>query len=94
MRLYAEKTKSFRRDLKKALRSKSTADLLLLEAVSDLIISQAPIPEQFKDHMLSGEWLSYRDLHITNDWVLIYKVIKDENRVIFTRLGSHAELFG
>lgn len=49
------------------------------------------IPPNYKDHGLSGEWRGYRDLHIDNDWVLIYKT--DKMNVYLIRTGSHSELY-
>lgn len=44
---------------------------------------------------LTGKWENDRDCHIGGDFLLIYKIDnsgKDE-RVIFIRSGTHAELF-
>ena len=39
-------------------------------------------------------WKGYRELHILADWLLIYKVEKDEiNLVVLVRTGSHDKLF-
>ena len=45
----------------------------------------------FKDHPLSGDWISYRDCHVEPDWLLIYKV--DGEELILARTGTHADLF-
>ncbi|MFT8736824.1 MAG: type II toxin-antitoxin system YafQ family toxin [Zymomonas mobilis] len=51
------------------------------------------LPEKYKDHALSGNWLGFRDCHVKPDLVLIYMKNGDEY-VQLIRLGSHSELFG
>lgn len=89
--LRVEYTKQFKRDLKKA--KKQNKNLVLLEDVMNNITLQKPLPSKFRDHALSNNWSHYRELHLQGDWLLIYKLIKHENLVVFVRLGSHAELF-
>jgi len=48
---------------------------------------------RLKDHALSGNWHGFRELHIEPDWLLIYKLICEEKVVIFTRTGTHSDLF-
>jgi mRNA interferase YafQ len=44
-----------------------------------------------RDHKLIGSYVGRRDCHIESDWILIYKI--DANRLIFERMGTHADLF-
>ena len=67
--------------------------MLLLQNIAQAIIIKKPLPSKLKDHSLIGSWKNHRELHIENDWLLIYKIITDENTVIFVRIGSHSELF-
>jgi mRNA interferase YafQ len=47
-----------------------------------------------KDHALVGSWSSYRECHISPDWLLIYR-IKDKLEILeLTRTGTHSDLFG
>ena len=48
---------------------------------------------RYRDHALKGEWNEYRELHVSGDWLLIYRINKDELRLVLTRTGSHDELF-
>jgi mRNA interferase YafQ len=55
----------------------------------------APLPAEWQDHSLMGEWSGHRECHIGGDFLLIYKIetsSKDE-RIIFVRSGTHSELF-
>ena len=84
-------TNQFKRDLKKA--NKQNKDLKLLEDIMERIVHQIPLSSKFRDHSLSHNWEGHRELHIQNDWLLIYKMFLEDNVVIFVRLGSHSELF-
>lgn len=57
-----------------------------------LIANDAPLPEEWKDHGLTGEWADHRECHAKGDLLLIYQLRPDE--VIFVRAGTHSELFG
>lgn len=48
---------------------------------------------KYKDHALKGNWKGYRELHIEGDWLLIYKVDREELLLVLTRTGSHDLLF-
>ncbi|RJP45840.1 MAG: type II toxin-antitoxin system YafQ family toxin [Desulfobacteraceae bacterium] len=63
-----------------------------LRAVIELALSNHPLPREFKDHPLKGDWKNYRDIHIEPDWVLIYKI--DDENLWLIRTGTHADLFG
>ena len=57
-----------------------------------LIANEGPLPAEWFDHGLSGEWADHRECHAKGDLLLIYKV--DAVSVIFVRAGTHSELFG
>lgn len=46
---------------------------------------------KYRDHPLIGVYNGYRECHIENDWLLIYKITDDI--IIFERTGTHADLF-
>lgn len=43
------------------------------------------------DHLLTGNWVGFRDCHIKPDLVLIYRVFNDQLQL--ARIGSHSDLF-
>lgn len=45
----------------------------------------------YQDHPLRGVWRGHRELHIGPDWLLIYKIVDDELRLV--RTGRHVDLF-
>ena len=80
------------RDLKRL--KKQGKNLVRFFAAIDMIANGDVLPERFHDHPLSGNWEGYRDCHIAPDWILIYKIDKENNEVVLVcvRTGSHAEL--
>lgn len=59
--------------------------------VLTLLQNGETIPIKYKDHALTGNWLGYRDVHVENDWLLIYEAT-DES-VFLARTGTHSDLF-
>jgi len=60
-----------------------------------LVANDAPLPPEWLDHVLNGEWAGYRECHIGGDFLLIYR-LDDSGKhgmVVFVRAGTHAELF-
>ena len=82
-------TSQFKKDIKKQLRKGKNQQKLL--AVIELLLSENPLPEKNKDHPLKGNWKGRRDCHIEPDWVLIYKISKDE--LLLERTGTLSDLF-
>ncbi len=65
----------------------------LLEQVVDFLAKGEILPEKYKDHALSGDYLGFRECHITPDWLLVY-AIKNETLVLtLSRTGTHSDLF-
>jgi len=89
--LQIEHSNQFKRDYKKA--KKQGKDLTILYKVIENLCSQKPLPEKFRDHSLSHNWKNYRELHLSSDWLLIYRIVPEEHLLQLARLGSHAELF-
>ena len=84
-------TSKFKKELK--LAKKRGLDIQLLDEIVELLASDKELPIKNRDHSLKGNYLGYRECHITPDWLLIYK--KSENKLVLTlaRTGSHADLF-
>lgn len=51
------------------------------------------MPETNRDHQLSGDYVGYRECHITPDWLLIYEADGDELVLYLARTGSQSDLF-
>ena len=81
--------KQFRKDLERIKRT-GREMTRLLEAIESLC-SGTPLPPQFRDHPLVGNYKDYRECHLGGDWLLIYQMTDDI--VILVRMGSHSDLF-
>ncbi len=81
----------FKRDLKIA--RKRGYDLSLLGKVVDMLAAGCELPEKYKDHSLSGNYIGCRECHITPDWLLIYEISDGELILYLTRTGTHSDLF-
>ena len=82
-------TTQFKKDVKK--QRKRGKELQKLKEIVGLLISQEALPAKNRDHALTGNWVGWRDCHLEQDWLLIYKVSPGE--VFLGRTGSHADLF-
>jgi mRNA interferase YafQ len=85
-----KKTTQFKKDYR--LAKKRGQNLPLLQAIILQLADGQPLPEKNCDHALTGDWIGFRECHITPDWLLIYK--KEEGILVLTlmRLGSHSDL--
>ncbi|MBS1413184.1 MAG: type II toxin-antitoxin system YafQ family toxin [Christensenellaceae bacterium] len=91
MKFDIKPTSRFKKDLKLAL--KRGYNMSLLQTVVDILCSGESLPEKYKDHDLTGEWVNHRECHITPDWLLIYKIEDDILVLTLTRTGTHSDLF-
>lgn len=87
-----ERATKFRRDYKREAKGlhRQTLDADL-GIVIQLLLTDQPLPEKFKDHPLSGTWKNFRDCHVRPDLVLIYRKFGTD-KLQLARLGSHSEL--
>lgn len=89
------RTKEFQKDWVRLSHSGRYDMNRLKEAMLLLIDNAAPLSAEWLDHSLTGEWSGHRECHIGGDFLLIYKIDisgKDE-RIVFVRSDTHAELF-
>jgi mRNA interferase YafQ len=87
--LQAVYTKRFKKDLERMLRRGKEGEKIKI--MMKKLLRQAPLEAKHRDHALKGSYTSRRECHIEADWLLIYKVEND--KIIFERTGSHANLF-
>ncbi len=81
----------FKKDFKRI--KKRGYDISRLEKIVELLANEVPLPEQFKDHNLSGNYNGFRECHIAPNWLLIYQVNNNELVLVLSRTGSHSDLF-
>lgn len=63
------------------------------KAIHELLMSGMSIPETNKDHILSGNWNGHRECHIEPDWLLIYRIDRENKVIEYVRIGSHSDIF-
>ena len=90
MKYRVYQTTRCKKSLKKMVkRGKSRAKFL---TVVRMLANGEVLPPQYKDHPLVNNLAGFRDCHIENDWVLIYKI--QDNILILTLAdtGTHSDL--
>lgn len=88
----SDHTKQFDKDWEKLTHSGKQDMGRLKDAMMLLIANEGPLPAEWLDHELEGEWADHRECHAKGDLLLIYRLNADS--VIFIRAGTHSELFG
>lgn len=81
----------FLKDLKLAKRR--GLNMKALSDITDLLQADLTLPEQCRDHLLTGNYKGYRECHINPDWLLIYKKKETIKVVSLYRTGTHSDLF-
>ena len=84
-------TGPFKKDRK--LLQKQNKDLNKLNEVMARLINEQPLLPSHKNHPLHGDYHGKWECHVEPDWLLIYRVDKENQKVVFYRTGSHSNLF-
>lgn len=85
-------TSRFKKDYKLAMKRHLNIDLL--DDIIRTLSRGELLPEQNKDHALTGDWVGHRECHIQPDWLLIYRIEDDVLVLTLARTGTHSDLFG
>ena len=86
-----ERSTKFRRQFRQLV--KRGYDENLFRNVVGILAAGNPLPPKYRDHPLHGEYKSYRECHITPDWLLVYKIEADVLILTLHRTGTHSDLF-
>lgn len=91
--LKPEFTGQFKKDYKLAV--KRGCDPKKLEKVITLLCNEETLPEEYRDHALvdSRDYKGMRECHIQNDWLLVYKIVRETLILKLIRTGTHSDLF-
>lgn len=81
----------FRKDLK--LAQKRCMNLNLLRDVVNALANEEKLAAKYHDHDLSGVFSGFRECHIQPDWLLVYRIEKNELELFLFRTGTHSDLF-
>ncbi|MFA5023094.1 MAG: type II toxin-antitoxin system YafQ family toxin [Candidatus Paceibacterota bacterium] len=89
-----KRTKDFAKSFEKLKRAGLTKSKReTIEFVVDTLASGKKLSHRHKDHQLKGELASYRECHIFNDLLLVYKIENDELILVLVDIGSHSQIF-
>jgi mRNA interferase YafQ len=69
-------TGQFKKDYKRLKKQGKPIDEL--ETILRNLVRSEKLPPQNFDHNLKGKWKKYRECHIGPDWLLIYRMTKDQ----------------
>ena len=73
----------FKKDYKRSI--KRNLDINLLDDIIRKLSYGETLPEENRDHPLSGNWTGFRECHIQPDWLLIYRFDDDVLVLTLTR---------
>ena len=82
-------TNQFEKDLGRMIRRGKNRDIIL--QVMQRLLNEENLDARYRDHKLRGSLAGRRECHVAPDWLLIY--IKEPDRIIFERTGTHSDLF-
>lgn len=82
---------AFKRDYRRI--KKQGYDMTLLEKAIAILAEEKPLPAEYKDHSLIGDYKGCRECHISPDWLLVYEISEKELLLYLTRTGTHSDLF-
>lgn len=91
IRYEIKRTTKFKKDYKLAV--KRGFDVSKLAHIISMLASGQNLPEEYKDHALSGKWSGHRECHIQSDWLLVYYCLEDILVLTLARMGTHSDLF-
>lgn len=81
----------FKKDVKRC--QKQNKSMEKFKEIARLLSSGESLPLKNRDHSLTGNYIGYRECHISPDWLLIYRINDTDHVIEFVRMGSHSELF-
>jgi mRNA interferase YafQ len=84
-------TSLFKKDRK--LMQKRNRDMDKLTDMIALFINEQPLLPKHDNHPLHGKYQGKWECHVEPDWLLIYRIDKDNRHIIFYRTGTHSDLF-
>ena len=84
-------TSKYKKDYKR-FRNQPNKIKKLVEVLT-LLQNKIPIPEEYRPHMLTGDYAGFMECHIEGDFLLIW-LDPETDQIDLVRLGSHSELFG
>lgn len=89
--LTIKRTARFKKEFKNAVRR--GCDVEVLEYVVRELAYERKLDEKYRDHALTGDFIGFRECHLTPDWLLVYQVEKGQLVLTLSRTSSHSDIF-
>ena len=81
--------KTFSKDLKKAQLNPTNAAKLFMYV--SMLLHEEELPDESRNHHLSGEYKDTKEFHISGDLLVVYRI--DDDTLELLRIGTHSQLF-
>ena len=81
----------FKKDLRLAKRR--GLDINKLSKVVNTLASNQRLEKRYHDHSLTGNLSGFRECHIDLDWLLVYRIDREELILLLFRTGTHSDIF-
>lgn len=82
-------TKKYNQDLRRC--AKRGYNIRLMADIVNILRIPALLPQQNRDHKLSGNFSGYRECHVESDWILVYRYV--DGSLELSRTGTHSDIF-
>lgn len=92
MSYFVYKTKKYEKSIKKFVNS-GQVTLKEVEFVVNKLSAEEKLEKRHRDHKLIGSMEHFRECHVQNDMLLVYKKEKKNLILILLDIGSHSDLF-
>jgi mRNA interferase YafQ len=81
--------------LKKDLRlaNKRGLDISKFSEVVEKLATGNILAPAYRDHKLQGKYSGFRECHINPDWLMIYRIQKNQHLLTLVRVGTHSDLY-
>ena len=93
---FVARSRSFEKSYRK-LKKSGTLKLSVRKSLEEVIVTLSAgtrLQARHLDHQLKGEFKGYRECHIKDDLLLVYRIDEDEGVLVLMDIGSHSQLFG
>lgn len=84
-------TNKFKKDVKHL--HKRGYEMGLLKKAILILEETGSLPSDYKPHKLVGSQTGYWEAHLKPDWLIIWKLVINDNAIWLTRSGTHSDLF-
>ena len=80
----------FKKDLK--LAKKRGYNIEHLRTVVRTLANGEMLEAKYRDHIMTGDYIGFRECHIEPDWLLVYRIRRDVLELYLSRTGTHSDL--